>query len=116
VLGSDEKEAIRRLHRILEAHHGGSWIRLIVLVEEREVVDPQDLQFELALGKPGERPSEFSVDRILADAADDDRDLVHDAPLPEMDRQPVRSVSYLALPAANGNRRPSTDRPALLPD
>jgi hypothetical protein len=33
-----------------------------------------------------------------------------------MDRKSVWSVSYLALLAANGNRRPSMDGSALLPD
>ena len=62
--GVTKSNAVGAADRRLYARHGGRRICLVVLVEERQVVDLHGIEEELALGELCQRPGELLVDRL----------------------------------------------------
>jgi hypothetical protein len=73
--------------------------RVIVLIVEREIVDPRPCERKIAWRKLRDYLCEFAIDGVFAEAADEDGDLTHDG-------TPLRRREFTALYApARAHRR-----------
>ena len=75
VFRGDDQDAVGLRELVLEAHHLGREVALVVLVVHRQVVDTDEFRLELAGGELGHRLGELAVDRVLAVGTDDHGDL-----------------------------------------
>src|SRR5690606_31311547 len=76
VFGRDEHDTVGRRDLALQALYRVGLVAVVVLVVQREVIDPRVLEGEFGRREPDDRVSQLSVERVLAQAADDYGDLV----------------------------------------
>ncbi len=75
VFRRDDQYAVGLCDLVLEAHHFGRQIALVVLVVDRQIVDADEFRFEFAGAELDERLGELAVDRFPAVRSDDHGDL-----------------------------------------
>jgi hypothetical protein len=74
ILGCDEHDAVCSLDLRLQANHGFRRVLIVILIEHRQIVDTQDLAFELLRRELHERSRQLEIDRAIPVAANDDAD------------------------------------------
>jgi hypothetical protein len=76
VLGRDKQDALCSLDFSLHPFDRIGWMGVVIRVVKRQVVDPDKCEGEIGRGKPDKGVSQLPVERFLAEAADQDGDLI----------------------------------------
>ncbi len=108
VFGRHEQQALRGCHLGLEPQHGRGLLPIVVLVIERQVADADFGEGKIGRRQAGERMGELAVDGVLAQASDEECDLVaiHGDSFPGFMQSGWRRLRLYAAARSFHHRRP----------